>query len=351
MKSTLYGFVILSLITMGCNTLTAKPEVETVLKGLTNPSSVSFSPKGELTVCDASGKVIVVKDGKPTDYITGFDTEHWKSDDTGAKWYKLGPLSAVWAGETLVVTDAGKGDGKETLLFFDGPGKASDGKASNSIPPTSDDAKDKGEGNLTGMVATKNGKRVFVCGQGFDGKSWVLAANVKNKKLTTLFSADDNGIATNSPMQAIMGNKGKVLVLYSGKGGAEDGLLVEWDPKTKKPTNQWKLPGLINPMGIARIARNRFAVVENNWNLKKVNEGKVAIVTLKKDKAVVKDTGVRLHGPVSCAFGPDNKLYVAQLGKEYDKTAGSVVAISGLKKAKKPGGGSKKKKKDSDKAE
>ncbi len=39
-----------------------------------------------------------------------------------------------------------------------------------------------------------------------------------------------------------------------------------------------------------------------------------------------------LHGPVSCAFGPDGDLYIAQLGSEFDKDKGQIVAVSGIKK-------------------
>src|SRR5690606_29578811 len=118
--------------------------------------SVSFSPSGQMTVCDARGSVMVLplgqlRDKTQLDYIRKFDTEYWKSDDTGKKWYGVGPLSAIWVGKTLVVTDAGKLDGKETLLMFDGPGEASSGVATNSVGPTSDDELDLGEGNLSGL--------------------------------------------------------------------------------------------------------------------------------------------------------------------------------------------------------
>lgn len=303
-----------------------------MMKGLVNPSSVSFGPAGQLTVCDARGKVLTVEDGKAINYVKGFDTEHWKSDDTGKKWYAVGPLSAIWLGEKLVVTDSGKGDGAETLLFFDGPGTAADGEATNPVGPTTEDEKDKGEGNLTGLSATGNGNRVFVCGQGFDGKSWVLAANVKNKKLTPLLSADDNGIENNSPMQTVVGGDGTLWVLYSGKGGAADGLIVQWDLKTKKPLKQWQLPDVVNPMGMALIEPGKFAVVENNWALDKVNKGRVVVAELGEEGAVeITDTGVELDGPVSCAFGPDDRLYVAQLGEKFDEPNGTVIAIGGIK--------------------
>ncbi|QDS95003.1 hypothetical protein FF011L_37870 [Roseimaritima multifibrata] len=306
--------------------------VETVMQGLQNPSSVSFSPSGDLTVCDSRGTVVLLKGKEATNFLSGFDTEFWKSDDTGKKWYGVGPLSAIWVGETLVVTDSGKVDGEETLLMFSGPGKADAGIATNSVGPTSDDEADKGEGNLTGLSASPNGKRIFVCGQGYDGKSWVLSANPETKKLKPLLSADDNGIETNSPMQTVFGPKNTLYVLYSGKGGEADGLIVQWDLKTKKPIAQWKLPGLINPMGMAHIEGNRFAVVENNWSLTKVNQGRVVTVELGEDgKATVTETGVKLNGPVACAFGPDNRLYVSQIGEQFDATAGSVVAIKGVK--------------------
>lgn len=327
------AILTLFILTIAAAPCLAEVTVETILDDLNNPSSVSFSPKGELTVCDADGKVIVVKDGKAHDYITGFDTEHWKKDDTGKNWYKLGPLSAIWVGEKLAVTDAGKPDGKETVLMFDGPGKASDGVATNSVGPTTDDAKDNGEGNLCGLSATKNGNRIFVAGQGFDGKTWVLDVLVQRKRMRPLLSADENGIETNSPMQTMPFGKSKLLVLYSGKGGAADGLLVEWDLKTKKPSRQWKLPGVVNPMGMARLGKNKLAVVENNWSLTEVNEGRVVVAVLGDDggDAKVKDTGVKLLGPVACTVGPDKRLYVAQLGKQFDKNMGSVVALSGVK--------------------
>ncbi|MCC9643119.1 hypothetical protein LOC71_12605 [Rhodopirellula sp. JC740] len=309
----------------------AETTVQTVLRGLVNPSSVSFSPDGELTVCDARGMVVVLKGDKPTNYITGFDTEHWKSNDEGKKWYAVGPLSAVWSGSTLVVTDAGKADGEETLLLFDDGGKADSGTATNAVPPTSDDPADKGEGNLTGMSLSKDGKTAYVCGQGFDGKSWVLSADIASKKLTPLLSADENGIEVNSPMQTVVADDNTLYVLYSGKGGEAGGLIVKWDLKTKKPTDQWTLPGVVNPMGLAHMEGNQFAVAENNWSLNQTNAGRVLIATLgESDDAEVEETGVVLNGPVACAFGPDNRLYVSQLGEEFDKPVGSVVAIEGL---------------------
>lgn len=313
------------------------PVAETILKGLQNPSSVSFSPSGQMTVCDARGSVMVLplgelRDKTQLDYIRKFDTEFWKTDETGKKWYGVGPLSAIWVGQTLVVTDAGKLDGDETLLMFNEPGEASSGAATNSVGPTSDDELDLGEGNLSGLSASADGKQVFVCGQGYDGKTWVLSADMETKKLEPLLSADDNGIATNSPMQTVVGPDNTLYVLYSGAGGKVDGLIVQWDLTTKKPTAQWKLPGLVNPMGMAQIEGNKFAVVENNWSLTSVNEGRVVTVELGDDgKVDVTETGVKLKGPVSCAFGPDNRLYVTQLGDKFDTPDGSVVAIKGLK--------------------
>ncbi|WP_047814668.1 hypothetical protein [Rhodopirellula islandica] len=328
------GRVVATLICVGLMSVSAMAEtnVQTVLRGLVNPSSVSFSAEGELTVCDARGLVVVLKDDQPVNYVTGFDTEHWKSNDEGKKWYAVGPLSAIWSGSTLVVTDAGKVDGEETLLFFDGKGKADDGVKTNSVPATTDDAADKGEGNLTGMSLSPDGSTVYVCGQGFDGKSWVLAGDIASKQLKPLLSADDNGIETNSPMQTVVGDDNTLYVLYSGAGGKADGLIVRWDLATKKPSGQWTLPGVINPMGMALVEGDKFAVVENNWSLDQTNEGRVLMATLgEPGEAAIEETGVSLNGPVACGFGPDNRLYVSQLGEEFDKPVGSVVAISGLK--------------------
>ena len=35
-------------------------------------------------------------------------------------------------------------------------------------------------------------------------------------------------------------------------------------------------------------------------------------------------------GPVACAFGPDRRLYVAELGEMFDQGKGRIVAISGF---------------------
>jgi WD40 repeat protein len=308
-----------------------------VLGGLSNPSSVSFSPAGVLTVCDsANGQVLLVKDGKAEKYITGFPTEYWKVDkETGSKRFKLGPLSAVWVSDTtLAVTNAGLADGEETVVFFDGAGTVDDGKATNSVGPTSDDDKDKGEGNLTGLSISEDGSTLYVAGQGADTKSWVLSVDVATKKLQTLASADDAGIETNSPMATMPWGKGSILALYSGAGGKDDGLIVQWNVKTGKAVHQWTLPGLTDPMGFAQVPDSRgLVIVDNNWSLTEVKAGRLVRVSLKKDadEAVVRVIADDLRGPVSCAFGPDGDLYVAQLGTEFDSDKGQVIAISGIK--------------------
>lgn len=327
-------FIGAATVAMLAASVSAEHEVDTIVSGLTNPSGVSFGQNGQMAVGDARGKVVVVRDGKSSDYLVDFATEHWKKDDDGNKWYKVGPLSTLWLGDTLVVADSGREDGLESIKFFNNSGSAVDGSGTNSIGPTNEkDEKDKGEGNLTGMCLSNGRDKIYVCGQGYDSKTWVLGVDIATMKLETLFSADDNGIETNSPMQAVMKSDGKLLVLYSGKGGAADGLVVEWDVIEKKPTKQWKLPGLVNPMGMAKISDDRFAIVENNWDLKSVKDGRVAIVTLGEgDAAEVEPLeGVSLKGPVSCAFGPDGRLYVSQLGEKFDGEEGSVVAISGVK--------------------
>ncbi|MEZ6127445.1 MAG: hypothetical protein R3C59_02020 [Planctomycetaceae bacterium] len=308
-----------------------------VLSGLSNPSSVTFSPSGVLTVCDsANGQVLLVKDGKAEKYITGFPTEYWKVNaDTGAKSFKLGPLSSVWVNDkTLAVTNAGLGDGEETVVFFDGPGTVADGTATNAVGPTSDDEKDKGEGNLTGLSLSEDGSTIYVAGQGADAKTWVLSVDVATKKLSGLASADDAGIEINSPMDTMVWNKNAILALYSGAGGKDDGLIVQWNAKTGKVVKQWTLPGLTDPMGFARVPDGGgLVVVDNNWSLTEVKPGRLARVSLTKDggEAKVRVISEGLHGPVSCAFGPDGDLYVAQLGSEFDKDKGQVIAISGIK--------------------
>lgn len=312
-----------------------------VLSGLSNPSSVAFSPAGHLTVCDsANGNVLLVKNGKAEKYITGFVTEYWKVDaETGSKSFKLGPLSAVWVDDTtLAVTNAGLGDGEETVVFFSGPGTVADGKATNSVGPTSDDPKDKGEGNLTGLSLSEDKSTIYVAGQGSDAKSWVLAVDVATKKLSGLASADEAGIEINSPMATMPWNKNSILALYSGAGGKDDGLIVQWNSKTGKVIKQWTLPGLTDPMGFARVPESRsLVVVDNNWDLKTVKPGRLARVNLPMDsgEAKVRVLSENLLGPVACEFGPDGDLYIAQLGSEFDSDKGQILAVSGIKAAPK----------------
>jgi len=135
-------------------------KARTVASGLCNPSSVSFSPDGRLTVCDSgNGRVLVMNGGKAEVLVDGFQTEYWKVDaETGAKRFLLGPLSSVWVNDsTIAITNAGVGDGQETVVFFDGAGKATDGEPTNAVPPTSDDPADKGEGNLCGLSLSEDG--------------------------------------------------------------------------------------------------------------------------------------------------------------------------------------------------
>ena len=304
-------------------------------KGLTNPSGVAVSSKDVLTVCDSgNGRVVTVVDGEITDYITDFPTEYWKVGKDGApNRFKLGPLSALWVGDRLVVTNSGLADGADHVCIFDKSGKASDGAASNPIAKTSDDAADKGEGNFTGLSLSPDGKTVWVCGQGADAKSWLCSLDVASNKLEGFASADDNGIAINSPMDTLPWKDGQVLCLYSGAGGKEDGMLVAWSIETKKPVAQWKLPGLVDPMGMARKPNtDELLIVDNNWSLTEVQKGKLARVTLPDGggDAKVEILTSELYGPVDCCFSKSGTLYVAVLGEEYDKDKGAVLAIDGL---------------------
>ncbi len=322
---------------------------ELVQERLNNPSCVTFSPRGELTVVDSgNGAVFLWEKGQPcpTPVITGFVTEHWKADaKTGEKRFKLGPLSAVWLdARTLAVTDGGLPDGKETVNFYVNLNKQKGGSflpltavqcdRSNAVGPTTKEEADLGEGNLTGMCLSADRAMLYVCGQGSDAASWVLSCDVKKRALKPLLSADANGVEVNSPMQCLYAKPGWLYVLYSGTGGKEDGLIVRWDLATGKPSGEWTLPGLVDPMGMAFIpgGAGELVVVDNNWAPKKVNPGKLARVRLPagKSAAEVKVIATGLKGPVSCAFGPDGKLYVAALGDAFDASRGMVIAVEGI---------------------
>ncbi len=125
-----------------------------------------------------------------------------------------------------------------------------------------------------------------------------------------------------------------LLVLYSGAGGKDDGIVVAWDIPTKTPRTTWRLAGLVDPMGFDRIpGSDDLIVVDNNWALTEVKKGNIARVTLPEGGGIakIKLWGGRLHGPTSCAFGPDGTLYITELGEAFDTDKGSVIAITGIK--------------------
>lgn len=310
-----------------------------VADGLTNPAFVSFRPgSGNLTICDSGkGRVVMIEDGRQKTIVEGLDTEFWKTLPDGTKAYRVGVQAASWLSpQRLIVTDGGKPDGAETVIVYhissEGPARNSEKVRTNTIGPTGGGDTDKGEGNLSGLALMDDGRTLYVCSHGNDKKSWVLKGDLKDGKLEPALSADDNGIVVNTPMQALAW-RGNLLVVYSGAGGVDDGLIVEWDLETGKPVHQWRMSGMIDPMGISQVpgSANQFAVTDNNWSLTAVNSGTVAVVTLGDgEQAETKVIARGLAGPVNCAFGPDGRLYVTCLGTEYDKNEGLVVAISGF---------------------
>lgn len=331
-----------SLKAADCGLKVEGAKVSVVAKDLMNPSGLAFGPKGELTICDSGhGRVLLVRDGKSEDYLTGFDTEYWKPGKDGEpSRFKLGPLSAVWLPDgRLVVSDGGKKDGEDRIMVFEGKGKAADGKASSGIPPTTieddgtKDPADNGEGNPTGMALSHDGKSVWVSSQGSDAKTWVATFDPATLSFEVWASADEHGIAINSPMQVLSWDAESILVLYSGAGGVDDGLIVQWSIAEKAPLQQWQVPGLLDPMGMAREpGKDTLMVTDNNWALKEVNRGRLARVTLPAGggEAEVEILADGLRGPTACAYGPDGALYVAELGKEFDKTFGRVLRFEGL---------------------
>lgn len=352
----LAGLAILALLTSACvarpDNVPASPQgapieiglidglgAALIAEGLSNPTHVSFRPgDGAVTVCDsANGRVLLIgSDGKPTEYLAGFPTEYWKKLSPTDNLYKIGPLFALWLnGRDLVVGDGGLPDGAETVNLYTGPGEgASPASRTNAIGPTSDPRveTDLGEGNYVGPAIGPDGT-IYVAAHGNDAKSWIAAVDIKAGTLRTLFSSDEGGVPTNAPMQCLI-VRGNLLVLYAGAGGKSESLAVEWDLKTFKPVNRWALPGITDAMGIAPIPGrdDEYVVTDNNWDLRGVNPGRLARVSLKPgSEAAVQIIADRVMGPVHCAFGPDGRLYVTCLGEMFDTNKGQLLAITGIR--------------------
>lgn len=305
-----------------------------VAHGLQNPSFISFTSDGRLTISDSGhGRVLVENgEGQMDALVDGLPTEYWKIDiEKGMERFQLGALAAVWLpnGE-LAVSNSGLKDGEDHIVFYSPDGKKVG--ASNAIPPTSDHELDNGEGNFCGFSVSPAGDTLYVAGQGADAKTWVLSCDIESRELSALASADDAGIEINSPMDTLPIGRDRLLVLYSGAGGVDDGLFVEWNLSDATVNAQWTLPGLTDPMGFAPLPGGGYVVVDNNWALTEVMDGRIAKVTLPDGggAAEVEVIADAVPGPVACAFGPDGALYVALLGERFDEELGEVIAIEGL---------------------
>lgn len=311
--------------------------------GLNNPSDISFDQIGTPTIVDSgNGRVILLRDGEVEEYITGFATEHWKPNA-----FKLGPLSAVWVNDgpivveepVLAVTDGGAKDGEEKVYFYTQSGKAYD-TGPNGPSNTNPVAEGGGEGwtnegNLSGMSVDDLGERMYVCGQGSDDVTVVLEVNTATFEMKPLLSADEHGIAVNSPMETVITDDGHLLVLYSGTGGVADGLMVLWDLETKQPLVQYDLGahGIVDPMSMALVPGTEatYAVVDNNWALDTVKRGTLSLVTLMADGQVeVEVIADKMEGPVACAFDSEARLWITQLGPAFDQNQGNLLVIDGL---------------------
>jgi hypothetical protein len=334
--------LLLTLIQAACfSPAPPQIEVETVVSNLNNPAFVSVASDGEVLVCDAgpgrdggNGRVLSVRDGRARELLGGLPTEFWKRGADGEPdRFKLGPLGALrLAHGELLVANSGLADGVDHLLLLDAEARPGSGRASNAVAPTSDDPADKGEGNLTGLSLATDGT-VHVAGQGADAKSWVLTFDPATGELSPRLSADAHGIEVNSPMMTLPWGDG-LLVLYSGAGGAADGTLVLWDLESGAPRARWSLPGLLDPMGMARIpGTDALAVVDNNWALREVRAGRLARVELPTGggEAQVELLLEDLLGPTSCTFDRDGRLLVTLLGESFDADRGSLIAVAGVR--------------------
>ncbi|MCA8969962.1 MAG: hypothetical protein KDC95_09275 [Planctomycetes bacterium] len=311
-----------------------------VASGLCNPLDICFSPAGDLTICESgAGRVLVQKDDgtgtlRLVEWIQGFQIEDWPLvSGSGAKTMKLSCTSASWGGRRLlIVADGGLAPGEDKLRFFWNAGTAESGIESNGIPTTTGQPDDHGESHVTSMALTPDGMRLFAVGVGTNDKTWIRSADIASRSLDPYIASDDHGITADNPVRIAMWDEQDVVVLYAGRPGHDDACLVRWNTGTQNPVAQWKLKGLVDPTGMARIGKsNRLWIVTSPTSGDTgATKGRLARVTLPEGDAVVDVVIETLVRPTACAIGPDGALYVSQIGDAYDSDRGSVVKLTGL---------------------
>ena len=303
-----------------------------LFSGLNNPASVTVT-QGRILICDTQG----VHDASHGDHLhltaSGFATEFWKGEDKEnglPPAFELGALSALaLADDTLIISDSGQADGEDQLVFL--PSGIKDIAA--GLPTGGFDK----EGNFVGL--STDGTTVYVCGQGEDSRSAILAVDIATQQWSVVFELGD---IANSPMASVV-EDGILWVLFSddakaaaSEDGKNDGLLVAWDLKAKAKQGQWTLPGLNDPMGLAKLpGQDTFLIVANNWHRSKVLPGTLAAVSITTDSptAQVNTLATGLQGPTSCALTPEGDLLVTELGEAFDQSKGQVLRFANAAQA------------------
>ena len=320
-----------------------KVKIETIVKGLDNPTAVAIRPgTNELFISESgAGQVVRVmadKPARPTPIVRGFPV----AAAPAPLGFRVGPLGIAFLDRvTFAVGCGGLGEGKDVVGIYTLPAAGKTrafGEARQTLGPISAGPESKsGEGFFYGLAATPNA--IFVTSRGDDAAGWISRA----------FVLDSGGKATDirpliktkplthvgGPLGIAVSKRGELVVGECGDFDKPHATVLSfYNPKNGKllmsvPT------GLDNIVGLAYSPRtgSLYGVDLGSGNGKQA--GIYRLDAERQDgKTIAKAVKIAaLDRPTALAFAPDGTLYATLLGTAKKKDApekmGRLVRISG----------------------
>jgi DNA-binding beta-propeller fold protein YncE len=320
-------------------------EVQLILSGLNNPTSVAIQPEtGHVFVADSGAGRVVAFDpaekdkekGKVRAVITGFSKDIYGK----GPMYDIGPLGLLFLDQdTLVVGDGSLKDGEELVRIYDlSTGSkltAEDTKYTlGPIGPGEESA--KGEGNFYALAASRSA--IYVTCNGDDTKGWVARIALDGGQpgalepfIATKAVLEEAGNPVDAPVGITLNRDGHIVVGQMGEINVEgDSLYTVYDPEDGS-LKAHAATGLYDIAGLAYGPSGNLYAVDYAW----MDTTQGGLFRLDIDEEVGTVTSVKLASldkPTSLAFSPDGALYVTLIGTAEEgstKKPGKLVRVLG----------------------